>query len=595
MTKVLQGEQLLSALTSTALEMQRSRTIRDLVSAVGAGLEREGFEVGLLSVEAGEWSVRYRSTQDGIAALHQLFSGTGRHWPQLAVALAQETPALVKDLRGSLLESDAEVATVAPLLPTSAIAAPVYVRGARWGALLVARESLTEAELPVFRFFAQHLGGAIEVCDGFEHLQRRTAELELVHALAISGEKADFQELCHRALATLCRIAQTNAAVLHRREENDDFVLVGVYGAEGPIVEKYRRFRVPEEHLPVLEALAVPTRELPIDSDAVSNGGFAHIAVVPLTVEGRNVGMLTLTRSHDQPFLEADVRSAEILGVQMTTLLERARLYDESRRLYAELKDSYDQLGRAQQELIRHERLAAVGELAAVMAHEVRNPLGVIFNSLTTLKRIMRVEGDVEMLLNMVGEEADRLNRIVGDLLEFVRPWELEKKPTAVEPIIANAIDAAAQAALKASVRVVAEFPRELPPYAIDGPLLKQALANLIVNAAQAMPKGGTVLVHATTEAAPGGAHWLVVRVRDEGVGLSERASSKMFQPFFTTKATGTGLGLAVVKRVVDSHAGEVSARANEDGPGTTFTVKLPPASEREQLLTPQARAAPVS
>jgi signal transduction histidine kinase len=268
-------------------------------------------------------------------------------------------------------------------------------------------------------------------------------------------------------------------------------------------------------------------------------------------------------------------------------LLERARLYDEANRLYGDLKTSYDELARTQQELVRHERLAALGELAAVMAHEVRNPLGVIFNSLTTLKRLLRPSGDAEMLLNMVGEEADRLNRIVGDLLDFVRPYELVKKLMAVEPIISSAVDAAAQSTLNSNVRVLTEFPRELPAFPLDSHLLKQALVNLIVNAAQAMPKGGTVTVRATVES-QGGVPWLTVQVRDEGVGLTQRATAKMFQPFFTTKATGTGLGLAVVKRIVDAHLGEVSAKANEDGEGTTFTVRFPPTTEtRSGALTP--------
>jgi signal transduction histidine kinase len=128
-------------------------------------------------------------------------------------------------------------------------------------------------------------------------------------------------------------------------------------------------------------------------------------------------------------------------------------------------------------------------------------------------------------------------------------------------------------------VRVLTEFPRELPPFPLDAHLLKQALVNLIVNAAQAMPRGGTVTVRATVEPVAG-TPWLTVRVQDEGVGLSQRAAEKMFQPFFTTKATGTGLGLAVVKRIVDAHLGEVTARANDDGEGTTFTVRFPPTHE---------------
>ncbi|HEY1088211.1 MAG TPA: ATP-binding protein, partial [Archangium sp.] len=125
------------------------------------------------------------------------------------------------------------------------------------------------------------------------------------------------------------------------------------------------------------------------------------------------------------------------------------------------------------------------------------------------------------------------------------------------------------------------------PPFPLDSHLLKQALVNLIVNAAQAMPKGGTVTVLASVERL-NDAPWLAIQVKDEGVGLTPRAAEKMFQPFFTTKATGTGLGLAVVKRIVDAHLGEVTARANDDGKGTTFSVRFPPTHEtRSGALTP--------
>jgi signal transduction histidine kinase len=160
------------------------------------------------------------------------------------------------------------------------------------------------------------------------------------------------------------------------------------------------------------------------------------------------------------------------------------------------------------------------------------------------------------------------------------------KKPIALEPFIASAIDAATQTLPGTlPLKVVTRFDKELAPFPVDAHLLRQALVNLIVNAAQAMPRGGLVLVTASIE--PRGAvPWLVLEVKDEGLGLTARATEKLFQPFFTTKATGTGLGLAVVKRIVDSHGGDISARANGDR-GTTFTIRLPGGSEREGATTP--------
>ncbi|MFT3713891.1 MAG: ATP-binding protein [Archangium sp.] len=497
---------------------------------------------------------------------------------------------------GALIEAALRAVNVKVTEPTlvavghqRAVAVPLLTRSGRWGTLIVAQDDYEESHLPTLGLFGMQLSLAIELREGLEHLDRRTVELNLVHELAVAGPRADSVELCRHALTTVCSTSDSDVGSLHRfDQETGEYVLVGdVFGYSGPLVEFYRRFKLRPNNPFATSPVAVPATSLPAGGTALLAEGLQHLAIVPLSIEGKAVGMLTLARRKDMPYTRSAVRSAEIIGVQMASLLERARLYDEANRLYRDLKVSYDELGRTQQELVRHERLAALGELAAVMAHEVRNPLGVIFNSLTTLKRLLKPTGDADMLLNMVGEEADRLNRIVGDLLDFVRPYELVKKQIAVEPIITGAVDSATQSSVAANVRVVKEFPRELPAFPLDAHLLKQALVNLIVNAAQAMPRGGTVTVRASVET-DSGAPWLTIFVRDEGVGLSERATAKMFQPFFTTKATGTGLGLAVVKRIVDAHLGEVHARPNDNGKGTTFVVRFPPTTEtRSGALTP--------
>jgi signal transduction histidine kinase len=290
--------------------------------------------------------------------------------------------------------------------------------------------------------------------------------------------------------------------------------------------------------------------------------------MAPLKEGERPLGLLSLARRNALPYAERDLNTASLLGPHVAKLLERARLYEQ-------LKESYAQLNRAQVELVRHERLAALGELSAVMAHEVRNPLGVIFNSVASLKKLMQPSGDAALLLRIVGEEAERLNRIVGDLLDFARPYEPERKAVPLEAIIAGAVDAAVQAVAGEGIRVLTDFPLELPRFAVDGQLVRQAVVNLVVNAMQAMPKGGTVTVRATGEQQPGGELYACIQVRDEGVGISATAAGRIFEPFFTTKATGTGLGLAVVKRIVDAHHGEISVESSPAG-GTTFTVRLP-------------------
>ncbi len=595
---LLHGDGLLKALTQTALEVQRGRLMSELLTAAGSGLEKVGFEVAIISIdETGYW-MRYLTPLPHLTALEATLLPGGRRalgpTGDFRRMTLDEEPMLLIELREVIrgyhhLSHKTVVEEQLALVPNVGAIAPLHVRRSQWGALVVIHEELQEKDLASIALFALQLGSAIEVSESFEQLERRTVELDLVHELAISGPQADSPALCRRALETVCRTSGSDSGMLHRFDaEASEYVMVGdAWGYKGHLTETYRRFKIEPQNPLARTPLAMAAKDLPAGAEMVVAEGLVQMAIVPLEIEGKPVGLLSLARKRDAPYGEHDLRSAEILGVQMASQLERARLYDEAKRLYADLKNSYDELARTQQELVRHERLAALGELAAVMAHEVRNPLGVIFNSLTTLKRLLRPSGDAEMLLNMVGEEADRLNRIVGDLLDFVRPYELVKKPMAVEPIIASAVDAAAQSTLNSNVRVLTEFPRELPAFPLDSHLLKQALVNLIVNAAQAMPRGGTVTVRATVEPV-GGVPWLCVRVQDQGVGLTPRAAEKMFQPFFTTKATGTGLGLAVVKRIVDAHLGEVTARANDAGEGTTFTVRFPPTHEtRSGALTP--------
>lgn len=607
----LQREGLARALTEVTLKVQRERKIEDALSVGASGLEVMGFDVAIVELTQDEYSLRYLTARPDLLALSEAVKAQLAGFPrltseELVSVMRTDRGVFVADLRTAttgwleLVEAPSSLRPfVAQSVRTSAIVAPLSIRRDNWGAVIFMHDDLLESDMPLLSLFALQVGSALGVVEGLELLDRRNAELELVHTLAVSTTRSDVKELCRQALETVCRTTGADAGTLHRFErETGHFVLVGdAFGYSGALVEAYRTFTLPDGPIgrgPV----SMPVDAMPEGATLVGKEGFNQAAIVPLTLEDQSVGMLSLFRRALKPFSESDLRSAEILGVQMASMLERQRLYQESQRLYADLKASYDELARAQAEVVRHERLAALGELAAVMAHEVRNPLGVIFNSLTTLKRLTRPTGDAEMLLNMVGEEADRLNRIVADLLDFARPYELVKKAIAIEPFIAGAIDAATQTLPPSSpLKVVTSFDRELPPFPIDAHLLRQALINLVVNAAQAMPRGGVITVTATIEPPAPGARlqvpWLVVEVRDEGLGLSSRATEKMFQPFFTTKATGTGLGLAVVKRIVDSHGGEVMARANPEK-GTTFVMRLPGGSDRDGTMTPP-RATPAA
>lgn len=230
------------------------------------------------------------------------------------------------------------------------------------------------------------------------------------------------------------------------------------------------------------------------------------------------------------------------------------------------------QLEATQADLVKQERLAALGELAAVVAHEVRNPLAVIFNALATLRRSGPVDQRADVLLEVIHEEADRLNRMVGALLEIARPIEATLAPTAVLELVRSAIDAArGHSQPEADVRLV--IPASLPTARLDEQKVHQALVNLVTNAVQSPGRKEPVQVRVAVEASP--APTLRVEVVDDGDGVPEAARARLFTPFFTTRARGTGLGLVVVRRVAEAHGGRVRFEPTPGG-GATFVLSLP-------------------
>lgn len=234
------------------------------------------------------------------------------------------------------------------------------------------------------------------------------------------------------------------------------------------------------------------------------------------------------------------------------------------------------------------DRLAAVGEMAAVMAHEIKNPLAGIEVLAGLVRRKTPGNPDAQALVADIINEAKMANAIVQEVLDFVRPVRLQVEPTAVGEALASAI-AMAEGHVKrgdAEVRIV--VPDDLPRIRADRHQLTQVFANLVINAYQALEGRGVVRIEAreahtaesgalvpdTQHAVPS----VLVDVIDDGPGIPADRVEKIFQPFFTTKPQGSGLGLAIVRKIVDAHEGRIDLAAVEGG-GTCFRVTLPIAS----------------
>jgi signal transduction histidine kinase len=234
------------------------------------------------------------------------------------------------------------------------------------------------------------------------------------------------------------------------------------------------------------------------------------------------------------------------------------------------LRERSKQLLQAQEELVRKEKLAVLGQVAGSVGHELRNPLGVMSNAVYFLQTVLSdADATTREYLDIIKNEIADSERIVSDLLDSVRTKPPQPGIVGVQELIDQTLR---KYSVPPSVTVRLEIPETLPPLRVDAMQIQQVLRNLISNGVEAMPDGGTLEIGAV-ESRPDGT--VTVSVRDSGSGMAPEVLAKLFQPLFTTKARGIGLGLVVVKNLTQANGGMVAVQS-EVGKGTTFTVTLP-------------------
>ena len=224
-----------------------------------------------------------------------------------------------------------------------------------------------------------------------------------------------------------------------------------------------------------------------------------------------------------------------------------------------------------EEQLRRAERLSTLGEMAAVLAHEIRNPLGSIRGTAEILKDDYPPGTPKHEFLEIQVRETERLNRVVEDFLQMARQQPSEPHPCLLQEELETVVTLVSVEARNRDVRLVCD----LPPGDIlvrgEGEKLRQAFLNIVMNALQATPPGGCV----TVAAALGEPGSCGITVHDTGQGIGPEAAERIFEPFFTTRPRGTGLGLAITRKIVEAHGGTIAVESGA-GRGTAVTVRLP-------------------
>jgi signal transduction histidine kinase len=297
---------------------------------------------------------------------------------------------------------------------------------------------------------------------------------------------------------------------------------------------------------------------------------FTTVAGVPLSVSGEVIG--TLAVQDDRPsreFTQEDILTLELLAPQLAIFIRNARLYQE-------LEERMESQRLTEERLVRSAKLAAVGEMAAAVAHELNNPLTTVTGFTELILETLEKDSPEYEDLSLVLKEAVRSRDVVRRLLDFSRQSEILQVETDINEIISMVLALVHHLMHTSGIEVRVELWDEIPMIRADPNQMQQVLLNIIHNAIHSMPKGGELVIQSMVEQREG-EEWIGIKVKDTGIGISPENLDKIFEPFFTTKPSGegTGLGLSVSYSIVSEHGGYIEVESDE-GEGSVFTVWLP-------------------
>jgi len=560
LTATLQVSEVLSRLA----ELVRSRFGADVTRIL---LSEDAPGVFRLHAQAGATRTAREMVQHNVGDEDGLIGWIAKHHKPLAYSDVQAEPGVK---RRQWLESEGVV---------SVLGLPLFLESELVGVLTIlyrTRHVFTAEELALGEALATSASVAIRNARLHEQTEERLRHTETLLAVSQDASSTlELTEILRRTTRAMVRAlgADTGGAWL-LSEDGSRFV---------PIVG----YHVPKELLGALESANLKSLDPHVSdwrriagpvyaSHSQDDPRFTHpiarllphksVLIQPMRWKGVAIGGFALAwlREHHR-FTSEELRLAEGIAVQAAVASENSRLYEGVKQQMAELK-------RTQAQLIQSTKLAAIGELAANIAHEINNPLTSVLGFASYLAEQVPPGRPMREELDLIQEEAGRARDIVRDLLHFSRQREFSSQITDLNVVLEQTLAMVRRQGALDSITLQEHYASGLAPVEVDVPRIKQVFLNLINNAVYVMKDGGSLTIRSSASG-----DMVQVEVIDTGTGILPEHVDRIFEPFFTTKpdVSGTGLGLSVSLGIVQSHGGTIEVKS-EVGRGSTFTVKLP-------------------
>ena len=435
------------------------------------------------------------------------------------------------------------------------------------------KRAFDERDVWLAELFAAQAAVALEHARLHEEERRRAVELAALNkACRAMASTLDLDEVLTQVMAEARAMLDAEAASVLLHDPADDELVFAA--SVGPASETLVGTRMPategvagwvmQEAQPVLVRDAQDDPRFYDRIDTATGLTTRPLLAVPLKHKERVIGVLEAINRAGGVFDEHDLDLLSTLASSAAIAIENARLYEAEREQHRLVEQS-----RAQ--LVQSEKLAATGRLAASMAHEINNPLQAIHNSLQLVLGFALEPGERQEYLQMADEEVQRLMGLVKRILDFARRPQREMRPTNLNDVVEKVLALANKYLQHRHIALRRDLSPDLPAVIATADELGQVFLNLVLNSVDAMPEGGTLRV--SSRLAQDG--HLTVAFSDTGAGISPEHLDRIFEPFFSTREKGTGIGLAISHNIIERHGGEITVQSVM-GEGTTFTVHLP-------------------